>query len=117
MIITILFLEMMFKSTVHVKELVLKMNKCIKNTRDNRVKLFSPQEFLIGIGLLIGACEFDHQGINCLKEGYHNNDFDGTVEENEYEFDSLASLPNFDKYMTFNRFKDFRMMMISPRKE
>ena len=99
-----LYLDLMFHDTDDLKSLVRQMNSTIKSTRDSRAKLFSPEEFIVGIGLLIGAAAFHQQGSHCWKEK-EDEKADLTTEE---EFFSLISHPNFDKYMTYNRFKDFR---------
>ncbi len=101
--LAILFLELLFESRAQFEALCIKMNQSMRESRDNRTRLFSPEEILIGLGLLIGACEFDQQGINCFKEGAHD---DGESVNEEYC--SLAPHPNFDRWMSFNRFKEFR---------
>lgn len=105
-----LFLEMMFKDKDHVKDMVSKMNISIREARDSKVKFFSAEEFLIGLGLIIGAAEFDHQGKKCWITGDHYCNEDGD-EEKEFEYHSLVPHPNFDRYMTYSRFKDFRRFL------
>jgi hypothetical protein len=102
-----LFLELMFKDKAHIKELVTKMNFEIEKARDSKVKYFTPEEFLIGIGLIIGASEFDQQGKKCWITSDHFNP-DEDNDDCDYEFSSLVQHPNFDRYMSYCRFKDFR---------
>jgi len=91
-----LFLGLMYKDTEELKALVRKMNNNIKSTRDSRAKIFSPEEFIVGLGLLIGAAAFHQQGRHCWKEK-EDERTDLTTEE---EFYSLISHPNFDKYIS-----------------
>jgi len=104
-----LFLDLMFKDKDAVKEMVAKMNHEIERTRDAKVKLFSPEEFLVGLGLIIGAAEFDHQGKKCWINSDHFVS-DGSSNK-EYDFSSLVQHPNFDRYMPYCRFKDFRRFL------
>jgi len=109
MILAKLFIELMFKDKNHVLELLSKMNTSIRNARDSKAKPFSPEEFLIGIGLLIGASEFEQQGVHCFFASSHVS---GNLSQ-DYEFHSISPCPNFDRWMPFNRFKEFRRFLPS----
>jgi hypothetical protein len=70
-------------------------------------RLFSRQEFLIGLGLLIAAAEFSQNG----KELFRKTDqkhLDGDDKEN---WMSLVSHPGFDQYMSYSFFKEFRRFL------
>jgi hypothetical protein len=58
------------------------------------------------LGLLVGACEFDNHGKNCWSET------DKKDEGGETLF-SLVQHPNFDRYVTYCRYKDFRRFLPS----
>lgn len=68
------------------------------------MKVFSAQEFLIGLGLLIGAAEFAQQGKDLFISQDQKKSCDGDVEN----WSSLIPHPSFDCHMSYSRFKDFR---------
>jgi hypothetical protein len=102
-----LFIELMSKDKAHILVLLSKMNRAIREARDSKAKEFAPEEFLIGIALLIGACEFEQQGVNCFSSR------DQSPTDSDYGFVSLSPCPNFERWMLFNRFKDFRRFLPS----
>jgi len=104
-ILASLFLELMFKNKEAIKQSVQRMNYYISAERSNKVKPFTPEEFIICIGLLIGACEFEKQGKKCWMA------VDRGKPNEEENFHSLIQHPNFDRFMPYNRFKDFRRFL------
>jgi len=104
-VLAYLFLELLFRDRASLKAAVAKMNEKIRSQREAKVKVFSPQEFLICIGLLIGSAEFEQQGKKCWLSADHGKN------SNEDEFHSLLQHPNFDRYIPYCRFKDFRRFL------
>ena len=104
-VLAYLFLELLFKDRASLKAAVAKMNEKIKSQREARVKVFSPQEFLICLGLLIGSADFEQQGKKCWLSADHGKN------SNDDEFHSLVQHPNFDRYIPYCRFKDFRRFL------
>jgi len=73
---------------------------------DENIRPFSYSEFLVGLGLLIGACGFSQNGINLFKKTDHDmGDGEDGVEDDTNGF---VNHPAFDQYMPFYRFKSFR---------
>ena len=60
-----IFLELLFPNRAAITTAVEKMNENMKSARDAKVKAFTPVEFLICLGLLIGSAEFEQQGKRC----------------------------------------------------
>jgi len=84
------------------KSKVAKMNLEVEASK-TRCKKFTHEEFLIGLGLLIGAAEFSQKGVDLFggkKGDQDEDDFD--------EWPSISPSPAFEQYMAFSRFKDFR---------
>jgi hypothetical protein len=81
-----------------------KMNDAIiqHNNKSNskKVKLFSPEEFLIAFGLLIGAAEYGARGSQLWD----------TMRDSQggEHWDSMVPEANFNTHMKLYRFKDFR---------
>ena len=107
MILASLFLELMFQDRESIKESVRRMNFHIQAERKSKVKTFSAEEFLTCIGLLIGSCQFETQGKKCWRAADH-----GKPEEEE-DYLSLVQHPNFDRFLPYSRFKDFRRFLPS----
>jgi len=101
LILAKLFLELMFIDTTHIKELVQKMNFAIKSGRDSKVKLFTPEEFVMCLGVFIGSAEFESQGKKCWQNVDHKSGDDD-------DFHSLVQHANFDRYIAYHRFKECR---------
>jgi hypothetical protein len=72
-----------------------------------RVHLFSEEEFLIGLGLMIGASEFSRKGNQLWSESYGHNQ----GEEAE-AWESMISEPRFDQYMKLYHFKDLHCFLL-----
>lgn len=70
-------------------------------------RLFTRQEFLVALGLLIAAAEFSHNGKDLFKRGDQKK-IDCNDKEN---WDSLVSHPSFDNHMSYSRFKEFRRFL------
>jgi hypothetical protein len=84
------------------KSKVAKMNLEVEASKTRRKK-FTLKEFLMGLGLLIGAAEFSQKGVDLFrgkKGDQDKDDFD--------EWPSISPSPAFEQYMAFSRFKDFR---------
>jgi hypothetical protein len=91
-----LFLLVMFKDW---KEKVILLNDAIAASKAN-VKRFSNQEFLVALGLLIGAADFSQVGKNLFSKD--------DKKKTDDIFTSIAPQPHFETYMPYSRFKDFR---------
>jgi hypothetical protein len=98
-----LFLHLSFKDW---KAKVSLLNEAVKRSKA-KVKVFSAQEFLIGLGLLIGAAEFAQQGKDLFISQDQKKSCDGDVEN----WSSLIPHPSFDCHMSYSRFKDFRRFL------
>ena len=96
----------MFQNKASIRSHVLTMNECIKSSRDSKVKMFTHEEFLVCLGVMIGAAEFEHQGKKCWQSTDHHDD-------HEVEYHSLVQHPNFDRFIPYSRFKEFRRFLPS----
>jgi len=63
--------------------------------KESHTKLFSYSEFLIGLGLLIGACAFSQNERKLF-----------SAKNDEETWDGFAPHPNLDQYMSLHRFKN-----------
>jgi hypothetical protein len=93
-----MFLELSF---LDWKEKVKKINLEVEKTK-NKCRKFSLEEFLIGMGLIIGASEFSQKGVE-LFCGKKPDEDDDELEQ----WPSISAAPHFEQYMAFSRFKDF----------
>ena len=98
-----LFLHLSFKDW---KTKVLLLNEAIKHSKA-KVKAFTAQEFLIGLGLLIGSAEFAQQGKDLFVSRDQKKCGGGDIEI----WSSLIPHPSFDCHMSYSRFKDFRRFL------
>lgn len=98
-VICLLFLKLMFKNW---KRKVSKLNAAV-SASGAKCRPFTEKEFLIGLGILIGAAEFAKRGSDLFSVRDQVDDID----EDE-QFVSLSVEPHFEKYMPFGRWKDFR---------
>ncbi len=94
-----MFLELSF---LDWESIVDKMNLEVEASKA-RCKKFMKEEFLIGLGLLIGAAEFSQKGVDLFggKKG----------EEDDDEVDdwlSVSPSPAFEQFTAFSCFKVFR---------
>jgi hypothetical protein len=66
-----------------------------------KCRKFTAEEFLVVLGLLIGAAEFSLKGVDlfCVKDQIN-------LDDDELRH-SISACPHFEQYMPFNRFKDF----------
>jgi hypothetical protein len=98
-VLVALFLELSF---VDWKEKVKKLNYAVART-SCKCKKFTEEEFLIGLGLLIGACEFSQKGVELFstKDQACNDDDDDDI------WRSMSPSPQFEQFTPFSRFKDF----------
>jgi hypothetical protein len=65
-----------------------------------KCKKFSEEEFLVGLGLLVGAAEFSQKGVDLFGSK-------STEEDEEEVWHSISTSPHIEQYMAFSRFKDF----------
>jgi hypothetical protein len=100
-----MFLELSF---LDWKLKVDKMNAAVEASKA-KCKRFSCEEFLIGLGLIIGASEFSQKGVDLfgVKKGEEEDDDDLEV------WPSISPNPQFEQYMAFSCFKDFRRFLPS----
>jgi hypothetical protein len=100
-----MFLELSF---LDWKLKVDKMNAAIEASKA-KCKRFSCEEFLIGLGLIVGAAEFSQKGVDPFggKKGEEEDDDDLEV------WPSISPNPQFESYMAFSPFKDFRRFLPS----
>jgi hypothetical protein len=85
------------------------MNAAVEASKA-KCKRFSCEEFLIGLGLMIGTAEFSQKGVDLF------GGKKGEVEEDDEELDlwpSICPNPHFEQFMAFSRFKDFRRFLPS----
>jgi hypothetical protein len=99
-----IFLQLSF---LNWKSKVDKMNREVESSKC-KCKKFSYEEFLIGLGLMIGAAEFSQKGVDLFggKKGEEDD-------EDLDEWPSISPNPHFEKFMAFSRFKDFRRFLPS----
>jgi hypothetical protein len=95
----LLFLKLMFKNW---KRKVSKLNAAV-SASGAKCRPFMEKEFLIGLGILIGAAEFAKRGFDLFSVRDQVDD----INEDE-QFVSLSVEPHFEKYRPFGRWKDFR---------
>jgi hypothetical protein len=101
-IFCLLFLKLMFKDWQ--KSLAI-MNTAIRAST-TKTRQFKEKEFLIGLGILIGAAESEKRGCDLFLVRDQFDD-DGEIDDEE-NWTSLISDPNFDKFMSYCRWKEFR---------
>ena len=100
-----IFLELMFQDwtrMVHAMNLAVDASKA-------KCKKFTSEEFLTGLGLIIGSAEFSQIGVDLFGT---KKDFDSD-DENLNEWPSICPSPQFEQFMAFSRFKDFRRFLPS----
>jgi hypothetical protein len=103
-----LFLELTF---VDWKSKVDKMNAEVVASKA-KCKRFSYEEFIIGLGLIIGASDFSQKGVDLF--GMKNVDNDDDDDDDDVEqWPAISPSPQFEQYMAFSRFKDFRRFLPS----
>ena len=100
-----IFFSLIFGDTFKSK--LQKMNNYLKEQRNSKCKVFSETEFLTGIGLIIGAAEFSQQG----KDLFYRSDEKKMEEDDDDQFSSMVPHPNFQRFMSYTRFKDFRRFL------
>ena len=83
------------------------MNEYIKSQRSSKCKVLTETEFIVGLGLIIGAAEFSQQG----KELFSNTDKKELEDDNDLYLSSMVPHPNFQQFMSYSRFKDFRRFL------
>jgi hypothetical protein len=98
-----MFLELMF---LDWKDMVNKMNVAVAASKA-KCKKFSNEEFFIGLGIIIGGAEFSQKGVDLFS--VKNMDDDDDEELNQWP--SISPSPQFEQYMVFGRFKDFRRFL------
>jgi hypothetical protein len=82
------------------------MNEAIEKAAC-KCKKFSDDEFLIGLALMIGTSEFSQKGV----ELFSNRDHSPDDEDDCDVWRSISPSPQFEQYMAFSRFKDFRRFL------
>jgi hypothetical protein len=85
------------------KSKVEKMNVAIEKAKA-KCKKFSNEEFLTGLGLLIGAAEFSQKGVDLFN-------IKDDVQDDDDIWQSIRPSPHFEQYMSFSRFKDFQRFL------
>jgi hypothetical protein len=98
-IISGIFLQLLFKDW---RMKVDKLNEAVLASKC-KCRLFTPKEFLVGIGIIIGAAEFAKRGSDLFAV----KDQAGEEEDDEV-WASLCHELHFEQYMAFSRWKDFR---------
>jgi hypothetical protein len=89
------------------KDKVAKMNTAIEKNKQ-RTRPFTEQEFLMGLGIIIGASEFAQTGKELFKKSASK-----FMEEKEDDWHTLTSHPHFEQYMVLPRFKEFQIFLPS----
>jgi len=69
-----------------------------------KCKKFSNEEFLTGLGLLLGAAEFSQKGVDLFN-------VKDDVQDDDDIWQSIRPSPHFEQYMSYSRFKDFRRFL------
>ena len=77
------------------------MNEAVVDSK-TKCRQFSPSEFLMGLGILIGAAEFAQRGCDLFSV----KDQGGEMEQELWP--SICPEPHFEAYMSFYRWKEFR---------
>jgi hypothetical protein len=67
------------------------MNEYIKSQRSSKCKDFTETEFIVGLGLIIGAAKFSQQG----KELFTNSDKKDLEDDGDLYLSSMVPHPNF----------------------
>ena len=81
---------------------VEKLNEAVVASKC-KCRLFTPKEFLVGLGIIIGVAEFAKRGSDLFAVK------DQVGEEDEDDvWASLCHELHFEKFMPFSRWKDFR---------
>jgi len=86
--------------------MVNKMNIAVIASKA-KCKKFSNEEFLIGLEIIIGAAEFSQKGVDLFS--VKNIGYDDDNDLNQWP--SISPSPQFEQYMAFSRFKDFRRFL------
>ena len=100
-----IFLELMFQDwtrMVHAMNLAVDAAKA-------KCKKFTSEEFLTGLGLIIGSAEFSQKGVDLFGT---KKDFDPD-DDNFNEWPSICPSPQFEQFMAFSRFKDYQRFLPS----
>ena len=87
----------------------VQMNRSVAEWNKNKAsfrkkKEFDEEEFLVGLGLIIGAAGFPENGIQLFTGG--DKKADDNLDES---FMSIVPKVNFGAYMNHSRFKEFHM--------
>ena len=98
-----IFLDLMF---LDWKDMVNKMNDAVAASK-TKCKKFSNEEFLVGLGIIIGAAEFSQKGVDLFSV----KNIDDDDEDDLQQWPSICPSPQFQQYMAFSRFKDFRRFL------
>jgi hypothetical protein len=96
-----IFLDLAF---LDWKSKVLKMNEAITKEKQNGLKVreFTNSEFLIALGITIGAAEFAQSGTDLFSSLHENS------RDEPDRWPTLCSDAHFEKHMAFSRYKEFR---------
>ena len=93
------------------KAKVHKLNDAINaenmKPRGAKIRNFTEQEFLVGMGIIIAAAGFNCRG--CELWAVDNPELAVTLDVKTWR--SIIQSPNFGKYMGENRFKEYRKMI------
>jgi hypothetical protein len=85
-----------------------KMNCAVEqhnsSERGTKIRPFSKSEFLVAIGLIVGAVEYGTKGASLWLNGKRSS---------EADWCSILPHPNFDRFMLEYRFKQFRQFLPS----
>jgi hypothetical protein len=99
-VLVAMFLQLSF---LDWKEKVQKMNEAVEKA-SCKCKKFTDEEFLTGLALTIGASEFSQKGVELFSNRDQSPDYDEDLDV----WRSISPSPQFEQYMAFSRFKDFR---------
>jgi hypothetical protein len=84
------------------------MNEAVEKA-SCKCKKFTDERFLTGLALLIGASEFSQKGVELFSNRDQSPDYDEDLDV----WRSIGLSPQFEQYMTFSRFKDFRRFLLA----
>jgi hypothetical protein len=96
-----LFLSLTFPDWTQKLELLNTAikQKNSKNPKSQRVRIFSESEFLVCLGLIVGAPEYGVKGSSLWQNSIGK--------KNEGDWQSIMPHPNFDRFILEYRFRQF----------
>jgi len=88
------------------KDMVKKMNDAVAASK-TKCKKFSNEEFLVGLGIIIGAADFSQKGVDLFSV----KNIDDDDEDDLQQWQSISLSPQLEQYMAFSRLKVFRRFL------